>query len=296
MTDDVKLSVRELAKDLESCYHVEFLRIRDYYRTDDDGKPLDPADLEEFSPRYELETVDKIEDADFAEISSSYVYDGDYGSGLVGKSNFDVLRNADTADVLDTTGTGWNGHGLVFKLNAMVDEEQESDVTTLVEMVKGLNDYPLIDDSDYSEKEMEAIDEDWKNYGAADLFNKIRCILPDVIHRDSDYDAGKLFELYMSWGDSPHPDGDEIYFPFNERKIQELDPIELIATGVVIVDWQEVSTDVLSAYVTAKDLCVSSLASATDQTRLNECWDDVRSLSELLDAVQLFKIRKPATV
>lgn len=91
----------------------------------------------------------------------------DYGGGYtVAKANIRYIEENFTdlieKDLISSYGTAHHGENMEFKFKALANDE-------LFEVLLGLKDYPVIDDSTLSEVEMEIEEADWDSYGRDDF-------------------------------------------------------------------------------------------------------------------------------
>lgn len=96
-----------------------------------------------------------------------YTSGSDYGGQLVERSNYEVLYE-EAEKLSEEHGSDWfqclhGGHGsygILFHVIRTPD--------AIIEMLAGLEDYPLLDEEKHSEMEFEAEDEAWSNWGRSE--------------------------------------------------------------------------------------------------------------------------------
>lgn len=152
---------------------------------------------------------------------SNYASGSDYSGTLVGKSNYEVLKEEAerlSEEMGDDTWyqTFYGGHG-TYAIAFHVDRTPEE----IIRMLNGLEDYPLIDESKHSEMEMEAQDEAWKLSTADDY----RRALEQKFGGDADtVDDDVLFEHFQEAREAANEEwvneqGDQAYI--NVEKVVE---------------------------------------------------------------------------
>ena len=144
---------------------------------------------------------------------------GDYSNnGMVGVSNLEVILEAHEGKVLDV----WN--------DLSSQEEQDFDPTeTEVILVRGnyssktiflredlypayetqLDNYPLLDEEDYSFREYEKAQEDWEDYGAKDFLTDLKKKAMDLHNNDPD------LEIYLD--QAYEPSTDDLWKLYNDN-------------------------------------------------------------------------------
>lgn len=120
---------------------------------------------------------------------------GDYsGNALVGESNYRVLKES-YPWLVEIYGS----HG--YKALAYLGKrENQSDA--LIETIDSLAEYPLADDSDHSNLEMETESKAWDDDGSKDFARALVAVL-DEIDPEHEHDADEIdeTELYDLWRD-----------------------------------------------------------------------------------------------
>jgi len=97
-----------------------------------------------------------------------------YSGTLIHKSNFDVFlkQYKKYAGIHEVWG-GFSTFAVVIRADAL---NRHPDIK---ELLDGLEDYSVLDDEDYSNKEQEAYDEAWKDYYEHDVIVSIQDVLKD---------------------------------------------------------------------------------------------------------------------
>jgi len=90
---------------------------------------------------------------------------GDYdNSGSVERSNYRVFMEMfRSIDGIYEVLSGWDGHSI------MVDLEKLNENQEIIDVIAGLNDYPVIDEEDMCRIEMEMEKESWESWIRSDL-------------------------------------------------------------------------------------------------------------------------------
>lgn len=124
-----------------------------------------------------------------------YAGGSDYSGSLVERANFNVLEKAAAAvsypdDVPGFYVTLYGGHG-TYGIAFHTERTPES----IREMLVKLEDYPLVDEDEHSQLEMEAQDEAWENWARADYAG----LLEAKFHGEADdVDAEAMFEHFRA--------------------------------------------------------------------------------------------------
>lgn len=142
-----------------------------------------------------------------------YATGSDYAGGLYNRSNYRVLLKM--AEQLDqdpnivpddcrpwfvTVSGGYDTFGIVFHKERTPDE--------IVESLSSLADYPILDESDYSEMEMEKTDEAWRSFYEREYTRQLEKRYAEAA--EGDYvDGDVIFDL-------DDVDGDDLYEHFRE--------------------------------------------------------------------------------
>lgn len=133
-------------------------------------------------------------------------------SGPLDKSNFaaclaELGGESDTVEVhlFDHWGPGW--------FEVIICDPCHGD--TVESIARALSDYPVLDEMDLSEREMEDAMESWESWARRDFIRHVcggRDLCADVL---DNADSGELFELFQEMGGEHYTDGNETYFDFN---------------------------------------------------------------------------------
>lgn len=122
----------------------------------------------------------------------------DYSGGTVEQSNYRVFCE----QFAELEHREWwrrhGGHGstgVVLRVDA--DERHEG----IREFFEGLVDYPLADESDHSELEMEREEEDWNGYGEGDFERAVKQVAPEGLEDRIDRVWGRSDHAHSSWYD-----------------------------------------------------------------------------------------------
>jgi hypothetical protein len=90
---------------------------------------------------------------------------GDYVGTAADRSNHRVLLDCYGEHLVYLT-FGFGGHSLAVRLDREIPE-------SLVDLVDGLMDYPIVDEADWSALEMELESEDWADWGRRDVIRDV---------------------------------------------------------------------------------------------------------------------------
>jgi len=135
------------------CYNHYDSPIRDYIQDIPADKSVYWSDLE------------KIDNPDLSDLENIYIMHdytqmGDYGGSLVEKANYEVLTNE--YGFIRVFGD-YGSISCMISIQSLIDmDEEESD--TILDVLEGLNDYPLIDDDELYQQERDQIEEAWNNW------------------------------------------------------------------------------------------------------------------------------------
>jgi len=135
------------------CYNHYDSSIRDYIQDIPADKSVYWSDLE------------KIDNPDLSDLENIYIMHdytqmGDYGGSLVEKANYEVLTNE--YGFIRVFGD-YGSISCMISIQSLIDmDEEESD--TILDVLEGLNDYPLIDDDELYQQERDQIEEAWNNW------------------------------------------------------------------------------------------------------------------------------------
>lgn len=73
------------------------------------------------------------------------------------------------------------------------------------ELIKNLEEYPILDEEDMSMKEWSAAEECWENYGHSDCISELKCEVPEELEDAlEDLDQWTLFGWHCQWGSEPY--------------------------------------------------------------------------------------------
>lgn len=137
-------------------------------------------------------------------------------SDLLTQSNFDVFLEAlggESEHVYIQRSNHWAvGWCETILIHEDAPEEllQEAD-----DMLCALEQYPVLDDSDFSKRECEAEQEDFDNYLCSDLCKTLPDSLQEIVENESDLD---LFQIYRAAMDSTNTYWDESGVDVNRIK------------------------------------------------------------------------------
>ena len=131
------------------------------------------------SRRHDTFTWYEFENSDAGPyFAPNYVSYSDYSGGTVEQSNYRVFIEQ-FADLEFREwwrrGGGHGSMGIVLRVNA--DERHEG----IREFFEGLVDYPLADEEDHSNLEMEREEEDWNSYGASNFERAVKYGAPEEL-------------------------------------------------------------------------------------------------------------------
>lgn len=181
----------------------------DTFKLDTYGEGIEAIENGEQIPYRMLDTVNNDTDADA--VGHRSLCGSDYNGGSLVRSNlkaFRALVEEETADgealpIVDTFG-GMGTDGVLL----LLDREHETEkLRPFVELIQGLEDYPVVCEDTMSELEHEDENEAWENGAEADFARS----LADLIGADSeveDTDTGvTLRELFSAVADSANLNG-----------------------------------------------------------------------------------------
>lgn len=141
---------------------------------------------------------------------SATIYGEYVGCGAIGRSNINVLRR----DFADLEGVAWfectAGYGTHFvrfdiRVESSTDPWRSDEIKALAEMLDGLDDYCIADESDQSYCEQEEYQEAWDNYGALDMCSALAKAYP---HHGSDFYREISSEALMLAWEALNPSGE----------------------------------------------------------------------------------------
>lgn len=113
----------------------------------------------------ELDNPDLSDELDNIYIMHDYCQMGDYGGSLVGKSNTEILTGE--YKFIKVFGE-YSSISCMIGIQSLIDMPKEES-ERILDLLEGLNDYPIIDDETLSELEYEQIEESWNNWGEYDF-------------------------------------------------------------------------------------------------------------------------------
>lgn len=149
-------------------------------------------------------------DADYLEIP--YTTWGDYVGGTVDRSNYRVLLEDFRNLVVDVSGDFYS-HSLVC---ALADWSADTDeAAALREIVRRLEDYPLVNEEDHSLLELEIAAEDWGTWLASDVGTMLEERGIDADALDAADVERRFYRLTYEMPYGPEPEGaDSMRYPF----------------------------------------------------------------------------------
>jgi len=189
-------TLETLISGLDGCHHLRFItpeeswqsserrfRTRDAYNYETqryeriEADPNAPIAWDtEYGRWHELRASETITADSFFVVD--YASGSDYSGDLVEQSNYRVILGlVESAELEENrdyiTYTG--GHGtfaLAIRVGALVatgNEDTDGWLESILETIYGLEDYPLADESDHSEMELEAQNEAWEDYARSEF-------------------------------------------------------------------------------------------------------------------------------
>ena len=137
----------------------------------------------------------------------------DYSGSLVERSNYNVFSDKfkDGHDNWWTSVIGGHGtYAIVISMDDVPDEVSDE----VAEFLNGLDDYPLADEDDHSNLEMEAQNEAWENWARRDFIKEIEKWFK--VEFDNDPKSELLYEVFHEACDSANEywvneSGDSMY-------------------------------------------------------------------------------------
>lgn len=130
-----------------------------------------------------------------------FTFWGDYSGSTVERSNYRVLLDEYRNHVVDVYG-GYGTAGLLVSRDWFASEEGEE----FREIIEGLDNYPVVNEDDWSDLERELEDEDWDSW----LCQNVRMDLADTPGID-DLSDDDLFQLWCEVTRT-HRSGDYVHF------------------------------------------------------------------------------------
>lgn len=165
----------EILKRIQNMDHITFWTYNRYVCNYIDGKieSYYTQDIPEDNTVYwsDLEKIDNpdLSDTDNLYLMHDFCQMGDYGGSLVEKANTDILT--DEYGFIKVYG-GYGSISCMIQIDALLCmPEEESD--RILDVLEGLNKYPLIDDEELSNQESEQIEEAWDNWTEYDFKREI---------------------------------------------------------------------------------------------------------------------------
>jgi hypothetical protein len=168
-------------------------------------------------------------DQDHQWFDAQYTSGSDYSGSLVERSNYEALLEK-CGELEEEHGSDWyqtlyGGHrtyAILFHVIRAPDE--------IVELLKGLEDYPLIDEERESQLEMEAQNEAWENWGRRQYKQELEKLYKGDADKVSDEELDKHFEEWREHSNTywVNESGSEMYIDIarilKEIKRQDGDP------------------------------------------------------------------------
>ena len=152
-----------LSERVKECYHVQLIVPETSWRSET-----------ELSTSYGDWRKPKSDDTDLWALIEYSSY-SDYSGSLVEASNhkvlvesFDAASFEDGKDYIDYHG----GHGtraLAVRLASLDGDDENGWLESIVDTIEGLEDYPIADESEMSEMEMESQNEAWSSWAKSDF-------------------------------------------------------------------------------------------------------------------------------
>ena len=149
----------KIIKRIENIDHISFWCYNHYDSSIRDYTQVIPADKSVY-----WSDLEKLDNPDLSDLENIYIMHdytqmGDYGGSLVEKSNYEVLT--DGYGFIRVFGD-YGSISCMISIQSLIDMEEESD--TILDVLEGLNNYPLIDDDELYQQEQEQIEEAWDNW------------------------------------------------------------------------------------------------------------------------------------
>lgn len=140
----------------------------------------------------------KLTDNDFLEPTTvlvpDYLSGSDYSGGTAYRSNYNVFLEefGDLPGVYDISG-GHGTYAIGIRLDSLNDD--------MLDILHGLEDYPVIDEEAMSELETEQEDEAWENWTRSEFTRALTQKFPDLEEEIEDLSNDQLFELFRESAD-----------------------------------------------------------------------------------------------
>lgn len=131
-------------------------------------------------------------------------------SGILQKSNFDAAlkmlggESAEGRDVVVASSSHY-GHGWIEEI--FVHKDAEDKVAILEDILERLSDYPVLDEEDYQQRETEANDENYKDYGRDEALKTLGLEGKKLTGGEEEKLSRAWFSAQEGSSDDPHTDG-----------------------------------------------------------------------------------------
>lgn len=114
--------------------------------------------------------IEELDNPDLSDIDNIYIMHdycqmSDYSGSLVEKSNTEILTGE--YGFIGVYGD-YGSISCMIGIQSLIDMPKEES-ERILDLLEGLNDYPLIDEEELSDNEMNYIDESWNNWGEYDF-------------------------------------------------------------------------------------------------------------------------------
>lgn len=200
---------------------IEYLRSYCSYAHDKDGAWKDFTDpIEEEVAHVYYGNIKKDKNGQFMEVPYSTY--SDYSGGTVERSNcrtfLDMFKEFGQKDLWEIYG-GYSTTGVLIRLSLYQDNEEVKDV------IDGLFNYPLINEDDLSELEIEIENEVWDSWIKSDLVNELEKrnipYIEDDLYHDMLHVMNEINEYFN------HEDAVSVYVDIEK----------------IVDNWQEIKED-----------------------------------------------------
>lgn len=162
---------------------------------------------------YDWEQTDK-DHAEFVEFP--YTTWGDYVGGTVERSNYNSLLRDFPDTFIHITG-GYFSHTLYLPMPYGPNGQ------ALVEIMAGLENYPLYDEEDHSQLEMDIAWDAWEQYLKADIVREWEIDTDDWTDDDWEFVKGRYYSLTWEQDYGPESESaDSVHFPFHNDVLASL--------------------------------------------------------------------------